>query len=371
MSRKTVFIAFLGNYLFDTRCSNLIRTLKKENYEITGAAFEWRSGNSSPDKETDLPVYRLTRRFRIFFYLKFIMLLSLRLLTKKADYYFAEDVYTLPFTVIAAKLRSAKVFYDSRELYAHLAGLKEKPFLQKVWAGIEKRFIKKADAVLVTGTMDGEFLEKAYGTLPLALLRNLPRYAKPQGVVDLRAEFNIPAQRKILLYQGAVLHGRGIAPLLKALEKLPQCHLLIFGSDDETEYFKKLAGMLDVSGQVTFAGRIDQNRLLQYTAGADVGTALIENVSISYYYALPNKLFEYIMAELPVIVSDLPQMREIITTYKTGIIANPDKTDELAAAIEKLTADENLYAKTKEHCRIASESLHWENEVKNLTVLLD
>jgi glycosyltransferase involved in cell wall biosynthesis len=89
-------------------------------------------------------------------------------------------------------------------------------------------------------------------------------------------------------------------------------------------------------------------------------------MSLSYYYALPNKLFEYIMAEIPAVVSNLPQMKEIIERYEVGMVVDLDNPDELIEVIKKLTENEVLYKKFKENCRTASQELNWENEVKNL-----
>ena len=98
----------------------------------------------------------------------------------------------------------------------------------------------------------------------------------------------------------------------------------------------------------------------------DIGVALIENISKSYYYALPNKLFEYIMAEVPVVVSNLPQMKEIIEKYDVGFAVDIDNRYELITAIKKLSEDARLYESKKQNCRIASQELNWEKEVTSL-----
>ena len=94
--------------------------------------------------------------------------------------------------------------------------------------------------------------------------------------------------------------------------------------------------------------------------------SIIENISLSYHYALPNKLFEYIMAEVPVIVSKLPQMMEIVVEYGVGEVVDPDDQDELINKINLLIEDEELYSTYKANCKSASEELNWENEIDTL-----
>ena len=123
--------------------------------------------------------------------------------------------------------------------------------------------------------------------------------------------------------------------------------------------------------KVIFFGKVPQGELFNLTAGADVGLSIIENVSLSYYYALPNKLFEYIMADVPVIVSNLPQMEEIVKMYKIGITVNPYEKTQIEKALNKLTTDTDFYRSLKQNCRIASEELNWEKEILNLYRVLE
>jgi len=116
---------------------------------------------------------------------------------------------------------------------------------------------------------------------------------------------------------------------------------------------------------------IEKNELLNYTAAADVGLSLIEDISLSYHYALPNKLFEYIMAEIPVIVSNLPQMVEIVMQYNVGEVVESDNQNELINKINLLFEDEELYSSYKANCKSASKELNWDNEINILFNVLE
>ncbi|MDZ7623290.1 MAG: glycosyltransferase family 4 protein [Ignavibacteriaceae bacterium] len=365
-SKKKVLITFLGNINYDTRCKNLYDTFSANNFDVEFIGFDWMTEGFT-ETHGNISIFKLKKGFlSLSFYLKFIWHLKLKLFSTKASIIFAEDIYTLPFAVIFGKLKRAKIYYDSRELFGFLAGLKDKKLKQAFWKWIEKFFIKKADYVIVTGQMDGEFLEKEYRIKNLILLRNLPRYYKPELKLDLHSHLQIDKSKKIILYQGVLLKGRGIEKVFSVLDELPNHVFVIAGGGEYEEHYQKLAVQMNIAHQVFFLGKLTQEELPKITSSVDIGVSLIENLSVSYYYALPNKLFEYIMAEVPVIVSNLPQMKEIVDKYDVGFAVNIDNKDELISAIKNLSEDTDLYESKKQNCHIASQELNWEKEVTNL-----
>ncbi len=369
-SNKKILITFLGNIHYDTRCNNLYDSLSANNYDVEFIGFDWLTKDFT-ESRGNVSVIKLRKGIlSLSFYLKFIWHLKLKLLTTKASIIFAEDIYTLPFAVIFGKLKRAKIYYDSRELFGYLAGLKEKKFKQAFWKWIEKLFIKKTDYVIVTGQMDGEFLTKEYGINNIILLRNLPRYYKPSSSLDLHSQFQIDIDKNIILYQGVLLKGRGIEKVFAVLSDLPDYVFLIVGGGEYEEYYKNLAQEMNITTQVIFLGKLTQDELPKFTSSADVGVSLIENLSTSYYYALPNKLFEYIMAEIPVIVSNLPQMKEVVEKYDVGFVIDIENKVELISALKSLSENASLYKSKRQNCHIASQELNWEKEVTKLLNVL-
>jgi glycosyltransferase involved in cell wall biosynthesis len=138
---------------------------------------------------------------------------------------------------------------------------------------------------------------------------------------------------------------------------------VIAGGGEFEEYYKNLASEMNLTNHVIFLGKLTQDKLPKITSSADVGVALIENLSTSYYYALPNKLFEYIMAEVPVIVSNLPQMKAVVEKYDVGFSVDIDNKTELITVIKNLSEDSKLYKTKVQNCHIASQELNWEKEI--------
>jgi glycosyltransferase involved in cell wall biosynthesis len=118
-------------------------------------------------------------------------------------------------------------------------------------------------------------------------------------------------------------------------------------------------------------GYVPQNVLLSYTASADIGVSLIENACLSYYYSLPNKLFEYQQAGLPVIASNFPEMSAIVGGYDLGELVDPDDVPAITAAIHRLLSDPARYAQLRENAHKAAQRFNWEAESRTLLELYD
>lgn len=355
-----VFIAFLGNAYFDSRIVNLRESFNKYNISFSVTSFNLSTDIFNPPHK-DFKVYDLSKyKNRFLFYFHFFLNLIKDLIITRAKFYIAEDIYTLPFVLIFGKLRQGKVYYNSRELYPFLAGLRNKKRIQVIIAFIERIFIKFTDLVITTGEMDSEFLEEYYKLDSSLVLRNLPRFNKSENPFNYRKEFSLPEKSKILLYQGMILEGRGIVPIIEILSELPDTYFFLLGEGPFKDKFLKLADEKNVKSRIFFLGRKNQDELINFTAGADFGLSLIENISKSYYYALPNKLFEYIMAELPVISSNLPQMKKIIDKYNIGIVLDSFDKSYLIETINNFSVEsKNKY---KNNCKIASIELNWDKE---------
>ena len=369
--KKSVSICYLGNPDYDTRVNNLYESLVKNGYKVNVIGFDWRNENSQISTGAKT-IYRLRKtKFSLLFYLRFAVLLSKWLLKSKSYFYFAEDVYTLPFVTFFAGLKGAKVIYNSRELYMSLAGLRNKPRIQKGIAAIEKMFIHKTSVVLTTGDMDTEYIKKYYNIKNVYTIRNLPNLSQPDNIVDLREKYNLPGNCKILLYQGVLFEGRGIGVIIKLLKQLEGFVFVLLGIGEYQNKYEKMAEEYGVSERVIFAGAIEQGELKNYTAGADIGVSLIENISESYYYALPNKLFEYIMAGLPVIVSDLPQMKKVVEGYNVGAAIDIEDEERIIDVVKQIACEEEKYNKFKNNCASAAEELNCEKEFEKLYSLME
>jgi glycosyltransferase involved in cell wall biosynthesis len=369
-NQLNICLAYLGNPFHDSRMTNLPKSLKEDGCKVSIISFDWFISKRNYFDD-EVKVFKLTKgKVSLFFYLSFARILIRELLKTKADIFFSEDIYTLPFVFIIGKLKRARVYYNSREIYAFIGGLRNRPYLQTLIRYIEKIFITKVDLVLTTGWMDSSYLEKSFGINNTLVIRNIPTYQTPKGIIDFRKLYGLDKNVIVLLYQGVLLEGRGVPNILRAMIKMPDTVLIIVGDGEQKSNFIKLAGTLGINDRVIFTGMISQKELINYTAGADIGLALIENISISYYYALPNKLFEYIMAGLPLLSSDLPQMKEVIEKYNVGESISIENDENIINAIRKWINEPGLLALYRKNCQSAALELNWHEEYKRVRAKL-
>lgn len=364
---KKICIAFLGNPFHDTRITNLKKSLEENNCEVKVIGFDWTTPNYKTYRDENTVVYKLSKtKISILFYATFKILLLKELFGTKADLYFAEEIYSLPFVKFRAMFGNAKVYYNSRELFAFLGGLRNRRIIQKFFVMLEKIFIYRVDLVLTTGEMDSEFLHNFYGIENTLVIRNIPKLKSPKNKIDLRKKLSLNPETKILLYQGVLIDGRGIELVIKNLSKINNAVLVLLGDGERKMQWKNLAEKNNVGRKVFFLGTIKQDELINYTAAADIGICLIENISVSYYHALPNKLFEYIMAGLPVISSSLPQMKKVVEDYKIGECIDLEKNESVFEVINKMSADTDQLERYKSNCAEASKQLNWDVEFEKV-----
>jgi glycosyltransferase involved in cell wall biosynthesis len=173
--------------------------------------------------------------------------------------------------------------------------------------------------------------------------------------------------KKILLYQGAVNVGRGIEWIIDAMPYLNDFIFYVVGDGDITGKLKDKVNNLNLNDRVVFTGRVPFEKLSAYTECADIGVNLLENRGLNYYYSLPNRIFDYIRKNVPVLASDFPEVRNIVAHYNIGKLV--DNTDPLflANAVKQLIAQ----GKNDAGFSAANAELTWENESKTLLRIIE
>ncbi len=209
-----------------------------------------------------------------------------------------------------------------------------------------------------------DFLANLYGSIPdpARAVINVPEPTEIHPR-DLRPELGLVPDTKILLYQGSIQENRGIEPAIDAIELLDDVVLVIVGYGYYRDQLQNLVSDRGLAERVRFFGPIPNDELLHWTASADVGLCNIVNASISYYTTLPNKLFEYVMAEVPVLGSDSPGIGKVVEETGVGEVVDPVDPHSLAAATAKILADPEPY---REACRGARERYNWDVESQKL-----
>lgn len=236
----------------------------------------------------------------------------------------AMDLFAIAASSRIAKRCNASLIYDMREFYFALGPLEGKGMRQRILTAHERRHLKLVDDILVSGPLDADIARSTFGlSYDPFVLYNTPPY-RDAVASPLRARCGVSSDTYLAIYQGVVHHGRGIAPFLRAMRDMQDVHLAVVGDGPARRDLEALASQLGVASRVTWIGAVAYEDLHAYTCGADVGLCIIEPVSMSYEYALPNKLFEYMMARIPSLVTDLPALRAHVAQYP--VAASIDRT---------------------------------------------
>jgi glycosyltransferase involved in cell wall biosynthesis len=182
-------------------------------------------------------------------------------------------------------------------------------------------------------------------------------------------EYSIPEEyikSGFLIYQGAVNKDRGLEELIDIVYEIKEFRLMIVGDGDVINTLRQKVSDLKLEDFVYFTGKIEPSKLKSVTRKALLGLSLEKKTNLNYYYALPNKLFDYIRAGIPVLCSDFPEMRKIIDSYQVGRVADPDDRNEIKQLIKLMISDNERRQEWIKNTSFASEELSWNIEQNQL-----
>lgn len=327
----------LNNFTNDSRVLKEGISLQNEGYDITIVALH-KEGLEEFEKVESIPVHRVKLKTMnwskntVGSLAKYIEW-SYHVIKKyrKYDVMHCHDLNALHLGVISKLFnRNLKVIYDAHEYETevnYLVGFKQK------LARVTERFlIKYADAVITVSDAIADEYVRLYNIPKPYLVLNTPPFKEVEKKDIFRETFSIDKVQTIFLYQGNLSRGRGVEVVLETFKCLDNKNsVIVFMGYGELknlilEYQKE-------HDNIYFHEAVNPNILLNYTSSADFGISMIEDICLSYRYCLPNKMFEYIMAGVPVIVSNLPEMKKLVEKYGVGVVAKENSQEALSEAI--------------------------------------
>jgi glycosyltransferase involved in cell wall biosynthesis len=239
----------------------------------------------------------------------------------------------LPLGVLLKRLFYARLVYDAHELETEVEGLCG--LRQRLSRMIERFCMPAVDLTITVGPMIRDWYCERYQVDNVVSVLNCPVFKVVERRGRLREELGIAPQQAICLYQGALCAGRGIELLLETFELLDDnsVALVCMGYGELDDLIKTVAARCS---RVYYFPAVPPALVLEYTVDADIGLALIENTCLSYYFCLPNKLFEYAMAGVPVICSSLPEMTALVAEYGIGEVIEDTTPAAVGIALKKI-----------------------------------
>lgn len=344
------------------------RRVDKVCFSLHNAGYETELIGCIKGKTGSLERPYRTRRFKMLFkkgfmfYFEYNLRLMFILLFSKKDALLCNDTDALPANYIASILSGKPLVFDAHELFPEVPEVVNRKFVKAFWQKIEDLIFPHLKYCYTVCGSIAEYYHKRYG-INMRVVRNIPSL---NTISEKDIDIHIRKEGKhILLYQGAVNVGRGVEWLISAMKYIDDSILYICGNGDLLDEMKCLAQKEGVGEKVIFTGRIPAEKLDQYTIQADLGFVLLDNMGLSYYYSLPNRIFDYMKYGVPILATGFPEISAIVKGYDTGITTSSQNPEEIARIIKDILNNKN---KTfdKEQIKEKAKLFGWENEEKNI-----
>ena len=357
-----VYISVTNDIITDQRVNKIALSLQKLRAEIVIVGRKIKRKVQITGKPYKHKLLRLIFNKGPLFYAEYNIRLFFLLLFKNVDILVANDLDTLPANYLVSGIRKKKLVYDSHEYFTEVPELIGRDFVKSVWTRIEKWILPKIKYSYTVCESIAKIYSEKY-SMDMHVVRNFPEYIKdlPKPGINIRQ-----ADEKIIIYQGALNLARGLELAIQAMKFTDNAKLIIIGDGDITSDLHELADKYKLNNKVVFYERMPYDELMAYTAQADLGISLEEKMGLNYYYALPNKLFDYIQARVPVLVSDFPEMAKIVNDYGIGLTVNTSDPGQLASVFKEMLENQEKRKIWKQNLEKAAAKLCWEKEEKRL-----
>ena len=319
----------------------------------------------------DPATYRVKRMRLLFnrgplFYAELNLRLFIVLLLSPCSVIHANDLDTLLPAWLVSKILRRQLVYDTHEYFTGVPEIQKRPLVKSVWKRIEQLIFPGLKHVFTVNDSIAGLYRRDYGNKQIHVMRNIPP-ADVQLVSDDGLVAKLPANRFRIILQGNGINvDRGGEEAVQMMQYLGDCVLLIAGSGDVIPRLKEIVEELNLSDRVVFFDRMPYAKLLGITAACDLGLSLDKDSNINYRFSLPNKVFDYLRAGIPVLASDLPEVRRIVETHQTGWVVSDVNPKALAEKINCIRSDFGAYSTRRAGLKKASYNLSWENECKAL-----
>lgn len=288
-----------------------------------------------------------------------------------ADLVVAHDLPMLPVAARVAEAKGSKLVYDSHELFS------EQEFSDREkrrWRGIEDCYIRLADRVITVNQSIAGELEKRYALPKVHVILNAERPYRAAEPVEqgLRQRLGLGSEAVIGLFQGGMSAGRNLETLVRAMAQVSvsSLHLVFLGDGQMASPLSRLSRDLGLEKRIHFLAAVPQNELLALTASADFGIIAYQPNCLNTRYCTPNKLFEFIAAELPMVASDLPELNHFVSGYGIGLTGDLSSASSAARMLSSMAADKDGREAFRRRIGEVREFVSWDVEGPKFAALI-
>lgn len=353
---KRILFTVTNDLTYDQRMQRICTALSNAGYECELIGRARKQSIQLPKQ-----VFKQTRLKCWFeagfaFYAEYNMRLFFYLLFHRFDAVCSIDLDTILPGYFTAKLKGKPHVYDAHEYFSQMQEIVSRPFVHKVWLGIERFMMPRIKHGYTIGEGYANIFKKEYH-LDFNIIRNVP------FAIGEPATFS---GEKSILYQGAINVGRGLEEMIEAMKQLDSFRLVIVGEGTELPRLKELAKNVGVEDKVDFKGALLPHDLKKETGKHWLGLTLFSSIGEHHQLSLANRFFDYIQSEIPQIAMNYAEYTQLNQRYNMAYMLNELKSEALVKLIRQIDADPGLYSEKKKNCKTAGQDLCWENESTKL-----
>lgn len=368
--KKRIVVSVINDLVTDQRVSRTCHELHNMGFDVLLVGRKLPTSLPMPDVPYAFKRMKFLFNRGAIFYACFNFRLFWLLLFKKADMYWSNDLDTLLANYLASRIKGKEIIFDSHEYFTEVPELEHNAFAKSVWKKIEGWIVPKLKYCITVNHSIANLFKEKYNK-DFWVIRNVPLKNTIQKN-KTRKELGIPEDKFVVILQGSGINvDRGSEELVEAFSLLPDhFHLLIVGNGDVLPRLKKMSVELKIENKITFVNKQPYPMLVQYTMNADAGVTLDKDTNINYKFSLPNKIFDYIQCGIPVISSNLTELKKIVEEYQVGILVEAITSQSIFGSIKKLADDKMLYNNLKHNTKRAADILNWDKERNVLKSLM-
>lgn len=358
-----IVVSVSNDLVTDQRVYKVCNTLYNEGYDILliGRKFKNSLELKRPYK---VDRFKLVFRKKIWFYAEFNIRLFFKLLFIKKDILLANDLDTLLPNYIISKIFNIKLVYDSHELFTEVPELTRRPVIRKFWLLIEKWIFPKLKNVITVNDEIARIFHQKY-KVPIQVIRNIANRIYPL-IIDENLAKNVKKGSKMLIIQGSINIDRGVEEAVEMMQYLENFILYIIGYGDVMDNIKRMIKDLLLENKVVVIDKLPYQELTQYTRIADLGLSLDKGTNLNYELSLPNKIFDFIQCQVPIMASSRKLVAEFIESNQIGLVFDDHDPKKMAEIVNSIFQNKERYIIWKDNLQQVAKIYNWEAESQHL-----
>ena len=276
------------------------------------------------------------------------------------DIIHANDYDTLDIAYCASRKTGAGVVYDSHEVFAENIGIANKKLLKTLIIAREGYLVKRIGKMISVSNAAADYFKEKYNIERPTVITNCPM----KNTLPLKPKATDAFE---VVYQGRMVASRGYEEFTRSAKYLDDgIRLVLRGYGPLENKLREIVETEGLSDKVVFMPPVEVAELVPEASASHMGVVLTKPVNLNFKLTVSNKVFEYISAGIPVILSDVPEHRYLNDKYGAGIILEDVTPEKIAEAINKVYRSSESYASLCENVKIMEKEMTWENESEKL-----